>query len=438
MSSTRCVRPARTRRNTAARLKAACLGAALALALAAPAFAQSPPGRSVESLLEIARAANPEFAAMRHESAAARERPESAGAFPDPMLRVELMDVTNAGTDANPSINPSKVGSTKYTVIQPLPWFGKRDAMRAAAEADAQAAASREQVAWTELAMRIKAAYAQYYLAAGNERLVREVLELIDQLESVAQARYAGGLAAQQDAIRAQVERTTMRTDLLAIESEKRRAQSRLNALVARPASAPLAEPERLRPLPPPARLQAADLEERLRLRNPALAAEEARARSADRMVEVADLNRYPDFSVGVAPTQMGSRIAEWEVMLEMSIPLQQDSRRAKEREARAMAEAARARRDSVANTASGELSESLAALEAARRTEALAGTSLLPQAELTFQSALAGYENGKVDFATLLDAQRQIRRAKQERLKARAEAEMRLAEIERIVGEDL
>ena len=68
----------------------------------------------------------------------------------------------------------------------------------------------------------------------------------------------------------------------------------------------------------------------------------------------------------------------------------------------------------------------------------ALAATSLLPQAELTFQSALAGYENGKVDFATLLDAQRQIRRAKQERLKAQAEAQMRLADIERIVGEEL
>lgn len=438
MSPEPLFRPARKSR-IPARLKRAAAAACAALALAAPAAAQTPPpGRTVESLLEIARERNPDFAAMRHEAAAARERPGSAGAFPDPMFRVELMDITNSGTDASPSLNPSKIGGTKYTLVQPLPWFGKRDAMRAAAEADAQAAGSREQVVWTELAMRIKAAYAQYYLAVGNERLVREVLELVGQLESVAQARYAGGLAAQQDAIRAQVERTTMRTDLLAIESDRRRAQSRLNALVARPAAAPLAEPERLRPLPPPARLQPADLEERVRARNPVLAAEEARARSADRMVEVADLNRYPDFSIGVAPTQMGNRIAEWEVMLEMSIPLQQDSRRAKEREARAMAEAARSRRDAVATTAMGELSESLAALEAARHTAALASTSLLPQAELTFQSALAGYENGKVDFATLLDAQRQIRRAKQELLKARAEAEMRLAEIERIVGEDL
>jgi cobalt-zinc-cadmium efflux system outer membrane protein len=47
----------------------------------------------------------------------------------------------------------------------------------------------------------------------------------------------------------------------------------------------------------------------------------------------------------------------------------------------------------------------------------------------------LAGYETGKVDFATLLDAQRQIRQARQNQIKAQAEAQMRLAEIERLLG---
>jgi len=42
------------------------------------------------------------------------------------------------------------------------------------------------------------------------------------------------------------------------------------------------------------------------------------------------------------------------------------------------------------------------------------------------------------VDFATLLDAQRQIRKARQDAIKAQAEQQMRLAEIERLVGEDL
>lgn len=102
------------------------------------------------------------------------------------------------------------------------------------------------------------------------------------------------------------------------------------------------------------------------------------------------------------------------------------------------MLSAAQARQQAVANQLLAELAENLAAIEAARRAEALLAGSLLPQAELTFQAALAGYETGKVDFATVLDAQRQIRQARQARLKTQVEAQLRLADIERLLGEDL
>jgi cobalt-zinc-cadmium efflux system outer membrane protein len=62
----------------------------------------------------------------------------------------------------------------------------------------------------------------------------------------------------------------------------------------------------------------------------------------------------------------------------------------------------------------------------------------LLPQAELTFNSALASYEATKVDFATLLEAQRAIRQARQNQIKARFEGQVRLAEIEKLLGEEL
>ena len=62
----------------------------------------------------------------------------------------------------------------------------------------------------------------------------------------------------------------------------------------------------------------------------------------------------------------------------------------------------------------------------------------LLPQSELGLQSALAAYETGKAEFAMLLEAQRQIRKARQEILKSQVEAQLRLADIERLLGEDL
>jgi len=208
--------------------------------------------------------------------------------------------------------------------------------------------------------------------------------------------------------------------------------------LLARPAHAPLAGPERLRPVPSPAKLDYAALEQIAREKNPQLFAADARMRAAEKNRDLAYRNRYPDFTVGVSPIQTGNSVNEWELMFELNIPLQQQSRRSQEREADKMIEVARARKAATANQLLADLSVQLAALDATRRVEMLAQTNLLPQAELTFQAALAGYESGKVDFATLLDAQRQIRNAKQDIIKARAEQQVRLAEVERLVGEDL
>ena len=404
--------------------------------LAEPAAA--PPGSSLESLLELARSQNPEFAAMRHEAEAAAERVYPAGALPDPTLRTELRDITNQGMDASPNLLPGRIGSTKYTLIQPVPFWGKRDLKREVAEAEADQARGRAMANWTELAARLKAAYAQYYVLSHAENLTRELLGLAGSLEKITQARYASGLVPQQDVIRAQIEQTGMRSELVAIGNERHHAQVKINALLKRPTMAPLAEPEWLRTIPLPVRLDHASLEERLRARNPQLFVEEARVAAATKNRELVYKNRYPDFNLGLSPIQTGSRVNEWELMIELNIPLQQESRRSQEREAQAMLAAAESRKEATQNLLTADLAENVSALDTARYTENLTRTSFLPQAELSFKAAMAGYETGKVDFATLLDAQRQIRKAKLDTLKAQGEMQFRLAEIERLLGEDL
>jgi outer membrane protein, heavy metal efflux system len=395
-------------------------------------------GEDVQSLLEHARSQNPELAAMRAEGEAAAQRVQPAGALPDPVLRVEMMNVNNYGNDAGFNLLPSKVGETKYTLMQMLPAWGKRDLRRDVAAADVQQAAARTSAVWTELAMKIKTSYARYYQAAGTERLTREILDLMSRVEQIAQARYSGGLVPQQDPIRAQIEQTSMRSELIMIESEKRQARARLNALLARDATAPLAEPQALRPLPAAGALDVNALAQRARANNPLVRAEEARILGAEKNRELTRRNRYPDVSVGISPSQMGSRITTWGLMVEVSIPLQQTTRRSQEAESESMVIAARSRSQALAHQLVGDLGENLASLEAARNTEVLLASRSLPQSELSLRSALAAYENGKLDFTALLEAQRQIRKTRQDRLKAQVEAQVRLAEIERIVGEEL
>ena len=413
---------------------------ALCVACLSPAYALDEPGlgANLAGLLAYAREHNPEFAAMRYEADAAAQRVHPAAAWPDPVLRTELMDITNQGTDKGASLLPSQVGSTRYLVMQSVPWFGKRDLQRGVAEAQVAQANGQTSATWAELSSKIKSAYAMYYYLSNSERQIHEILDLMTSLEQVAQIRYANGLGAQQDVIRAQVEQTGLRTELLDLEQEQHHAHGRLNALLSRPAMAALAQPAQLRALPVAAQLDYPVLEEKLHARNPQLMIADARRVEAEKNRELAYTNRYPGVTLGVAPTQNGSTIKTWDLMVEFSIPLQQGSRRSQEREAEAMLAASGARKEAMLNQMLADLSESVSSLETARRTESLISTRLLPQAELTYQSALVGYETGKVDFATLLDAQRQILKANQQQLKSQLEAQLRLAEIERLLGEEL
>jgi outer membrane protein TolC len=407
------------------------------LALAGePAAAQpQPPGATVDSLLSYARQSNPEFAFMQREAEAAAARVVPAGNLPDPSFSIELRDITRDGT-ISPTLSPARVGSTKYTLRQMFPWPGKRDLARAAAEASADQSSQAARATWNELAMRIKLAHARRYELAQRREIVGEIDALLSNLESVTRTRYAGGLASQADAVRALSERTMLRGELISLAAQARTVDAQLNALLARLPDAPLAAPARLQ-------MPAADppfdaLAGRLRDRSPDLAADRARLDGAERSRELAYRNRYPDFALAVSPIQRDNRLADWDVMFEVTIPLQQGTRRAQEREAEAMVAAASARSEATMQRAMGELGTALAQLAGAREMARLTEASLLPQARLNLQAALVAYETGKADFPALLDAERQVRQARLSQLAAEVEAQMRLAEIERLIGEDL
>ena len=412
---------------------AMCLGTLPALAQDAAVI----PGADVESLLALAKSNNPEALSMRYDAVAAQERIAQADALPDPRVKLEFLDITRMGTQ-NPTLQPSDVGSTRYTYTQELPWFGTRSLKRQQAHYAALGAQAQAQSAWEDVALRVKLGYVQLYALQRNVELSREVLGVMTHLEQIARTRYAIGLAAQQDVLRAQSEQTGMQAELIAMQADLRTSRARMNALLGRPILAPLAAPNTLRELPAPGQWDPETLAVRASEHNPQLAADDARLRAAEKAQELALKGRYPTVTLGIAPTQTQNNFNTWDVMVEMNIPLWQDTRRAQERESVAMREAAQSRRDTTQTQLQADLAEGLAEMQSAQQTQALIRTQLVPQADLASQAALTAYEVGKVDFATVLDAQRQIRQAKQTLIKAQADGQARLAQVERLLGEDL
>lgn len=391
-----CSRSRRSRPRPCARALCAML-----LFIALPAWPQAAPGGDVASVRDWALAHNPELAALALDAEATRARIEPAGALPDPMLAVTLRDI-------EPAAPWRGAGSMTGNLVQwrqTLPLWGKRELAREIAGSEADAADAERRAAARRVLAEAEAAYARYWEAGEALALIDRRLALIEQVEQIAGVRYAVGLAAQQDAIRAQVVRTRLAAERLERDAMRREAAAMLNAALGRAADAPLASPRAAPELavrwPTLAQARAA----RAFDDPPELAGRVALAAAAERAAELQRRQRRPDVTFGVGAMQRGNGVESLELMLEVEIPLQQRARREREREADLRAEAARLRAASTRTGLEARLAAALAQWTAARERRRLAETTLRVQSEANYRSALASYQTGEVDFATVLDA---------------------------------
>ncbi len=411
-------------------MRCAAIALTAMFAAAMPANAgDALPGASVDELLVLARQLNPELAAKALESEAALARAAAAGALDDPMLRITSDEVDRTGG--------SRINKMIYSVEQEFPLWGKRQLQRQIAQAEAAGVRSQQQVATIELDARIKTVFAQYWRAVRELEVTHDVHALLHGVAQSAQSRYAQGLGPQSDAIRSALERSRLDLALAAIERDKRSARGQLNALLARTPDAPLAEPAALPPLPSGA-LNIDDLLDRARQNNPMLTQAHYEIAAAEDNRRLIEKNRYPDLSLGLSAIDREDGPAGVIASAGIRVPLQWGLRKAQISEATLLASAAQARRDAALLDLQGGLEEALAGLQAVQKIETLLSSSLQPQAQAAYRSALSGYQFGSGDLTAVLEAAHRTQEVRLELLKAQAEQQVLLAEIERIIGGSL
>jgi outer membrane protein TolC len=391
-------------------------------------------GSSPQALIEYARHSNPGFAAARAEASAAQERVTPAGALPDPTFEVELMDATNTMSGRSASLLPGQVGETRYRITQPLPGWGKRELAVKAAEAQAIQADAMRDTSWAELAAKIEALWLRYYAADRELVLNRDGLALLKSLEELSLARYALGLLPQQAVLRMQREISAQRLALVEVEQRRKGLAAGLNGLLGRSHDAPLATPAD--PAPLPEHLDAGALFEAAASANPEVNAAAYGIDVARAERERTYQDRLPDFAVGVRNNRPDEGKSSWDVMFEVMIPLQQSSRRAREREAEYMLMAAEARREDAKARASGELGIAWSMYAQGRETLRLLEHTLLPQAQATRDASQAALSSGKVDFDSVIEAERQLIDIRTQRLKTELDTRLALTEIKKLTGD--
>ena len=421
-------------------LRPAALALVVALTLGSgSAWTQGSPdtptlGSSPQALIEYARHSNPGFAAARAEASAAQERVTPAGALPDPTFEVELMDATNTMSGRSASLLPGQVGETRYRITQPLPGWGKRELAVKAAEAQATQADAMRDTSWAELAAKIETLWLRYYAADRELVLNREGLTLLKSLEELSLARYELGLLPQQAVLRMQREITAQRLALVEVEQRRKGLAAGLNGLLGRAHDAPLAAPAD--PAPLPEQLEAGALFEAAASANPDVNAATYGIDVARAERERTYQDRLPVFAVGVRINRPDEGKSSWDVMFEVMIPLQQSSRRAREREAEYMLMAAEARREDAKARASGELGIAWSMYAQGRETLRLLEHTLLPQAQATRDASQAALSSGTVDFDSVIEAERQLIDIRTQRLKTELDTRLALTEIKKLTGD--
>jgi outer membrane protein TolC len=396
------------------------------------------PGATVDELLEMGRRLNPGLAASALEAQAASARIGAAGRLPDPMFRTEFWDMRAAGSTGLPEV----LSRVKYSLEQTVPLWGKRELERKIAKAEAGSAAEQRRAVETELLARIKTVFASYFVTNEAVGINQELLETVGATARVAESRYGQGRGNQQDVVTTEVESGRLQAELVRLEGDRRSWIAQMNALLNRPAGAPLASPQALRPVPNADAMPLAELLQRARRDNPQLAAEQATITAAERNAELARRNWYPDptfgFTVYDEDGMNGRQFGGYEAMISWAIPLQWGLRRAQEQEALARAAAARTRREAAAADLLGQLEQAYWALDAARRGERILRDINIPQSNVALQSALAGYQLGRADLPSVLLAEQAVLRVMLERIALLLEQQLRLAELEKVIGGDL
>lgn len=410
------------------------LGLILLLA-AGPAAAESArdalPGATVETVLVLAKQLSPALKARALDAEAARAGVEIAGSLADPALKVTSDEIDRvSGPRQNKMI---------YSVEQDIPLWGKRDLKRSSARAMVDQRSAEAQSSEAELVEKVKVVFAQYYRADRAMRTTEDLHRAVHDIAQAAQNRYAQGRESQQEVYRAQIEITRLETELTRLAAARATARRQLNILVGRPVDAPLAEPRRLRELPPPGAINPDALVDRARTTNPQLAAGAAEIAGAQSDKALAAKGWYPDVTVGAgAIDRTGNGPNGYMAWVGVRVPLQWGLHDAQEREASARASAAEARRQAVALQLAGDLAETASALAGNRNVERLTRMQLLPQSEALLRSATASYAAGKTSLQDVLRTEHELADIRVQLLDIELDQQRQLAAIERMIGSDL
>jgi outer membrane protein TolC len=374
----------------------------------------------LDSLVREATANNPEIRAAQQRWEAAKAVIPQAKTLPDPLVTFGYENVVDR--------------EWTYGVSQELPFPGKLRLRGEVATREAERLEQAYRAGPLKIIARLKEAFYDLALVHTSMEIVEKSRLVLRDFEQTAQTRYAVGRGVQQDVFRAQTEVSRLLVRLATLEQRKESLHADINRLLNRPPSDPLGRPQPIQVTP--LRRSLVELHALVEAA-PLLQAQVKDVERGDQTIALARREYLPDFEVSASGVRNETmRKDGYQLMLGVRVPLYYATKqRAGVREALAGREVAVQDLRAVRQDLLFRLKDNFVQAQRAEQLIAILKDAILPQAQLTLESAQAGYAVGKVDFLTLLSSLLTLQENELELHGEVVEHEKALARLEEIIG---
>lgn len=361
----------------------------------------------LDELVQKVLAQNPKLKASYEDWKASETRIPQEKSLPDPTLGINFMNlpVNSFAFDQEP------MTGKQISIMQPFPFPGKLGIKGEIARSSSEMSLQQYRELQNQLVKETRQVYYDLFYIDKALATVASNQELLREFVDIAETRYSVGNGRQQDVLRAQVALSKMIDRELKLRQQRESIQARINTLINEPADDPLGKA-----IVPEFKKSSIQLDSLIQIatrENPLLAAWKSVIKRSEQQVDLAQKNRYPDFSVGLAYTQRddlqsGMKAYDFvSAMFNIKIPLYSKTKQSKKvQEAQIGLTSMEHRYQEVENSIERNLQEALTNLEKNQRLIELYETGIIPQAEESLESSIFGYQNDQVDFLSLLDSE--------------------------------
>lgn len=390
----------------------------------------------LEDYIALGLINSPDLRAAYERYRAAVERVILAKSLPDPRIMI-----SQAGEEVQTRTGPQE---NQLALSQTIPWLGKLHHKKEAAQGEADALWSLFEARKLAVERDIKIEYFEYAYLSKATLLTEENLKLLKKVEPVVQDKVKSGGSLNQ-LLRLQVEIGRLEDHLNSLQRQRPIISVRLNVLINR-------ERKELLPWPD---LAEVDFHPRIEVnyggkieeKNPELQSIHERIHAQENRKRVADLQRFPDMTVGfnyintgtaLNSETLGSGEDPWAVTFSFNVPLWWAKNRAAQNEAlsekRFLESAIIHKQNQIESDFTAFLQRSI---EARDRAE-IFSESLLPTARQAIAVTEMAYQSGQASILDYIDSQRTLLELETTFWRAVADCHQNLARMEALYGGEI